>query len=928
MNKIEKGNFMKYIFLHGDCLSDDIGMIKTALEEEPEAVFVFTHPQTKLFAYIENLRNEGLKNDYLYNLKICYEKQDIHITYIDKKHPAGCDILSISKLIETLDKKTPCKLIVNDDKRTTLADIVQQLIYIGYPVANVNILLKSEAKDEEKVKRFMERIGDLSLTVKQAVVRINLLKGKYSKVSEIINKEEQEKFLDILNSAEQSCLTIKEKLDKAQSVEMKIAAVASKKTGKSMIINSILGEELAPTSLELATPNTLIYKKSTDGKYHLTYEGKETIFDTGKELYHVVDTEFRKAQEDKACNYKIADMEIRYLTEGNNFESFTIFDTPGPDAAGTAHSIPAAAAIEKCDIAVFAIDLTKYLTTSEEDYLRQIKEEFTKNGKFASLIFTINKMDAIYTDTNTAKSKIKSIDFIRNRLGEINSEYRDCIVFATSALQYFRTIECERGCGEVFSCSDDLFSDIRPLIKKIPQYKEQLAWLDGCVSNISTYHSIDNITSEMLKQQSGIPDLLNYVSYIARTKAREEIINNLTVGIDMQMKQIQSIIDYVSNIEKLILLNNDQIESISSIIKRFKNITDEILVDKITEFDLAQIKKPSTIENYINKVGKTVGFEAIKEGVKDNIRKNRDSLPSDLEMTDRFFKKIQEQTYKDLVSKVKEKKKEGRIEKAQLDDILNSLVSSEMLKDIANDIISSYYGEAVLVEQKNINKIKSEIEVVINGRIEQIRSETEKCKKQLEKYAQFYIPKMPDFSFSLPDAKGDISVKTVAVTNDIKNNLWKLQSQAVGKKMNGIRQGWRNFWDGRKGRIEYYTKNISKEDYETNFKEKFYASICDVARDIEFHQHVKMGLDTVSSQLETTMDKFYNQFSNMSTSCKDNINTFTVLIDDREKYLSNIAALERQKKLREEVNLAIEEFSNIWAYVLCGEEYKSNQGEE
>lgn len=914
---------MKYVFLSGKKIQNDIGMIKAALEEDPEVVFVFTHPQIKLFAYIDSLRSNGLSNDYLYNFKICYEKQNINITYIDKNELNGRNLSSISKLVEVLDKKTPCKIIVNDDDRTILADIVQQLIYLGYPVSSVNILLRSEAKDEEKIKRFMEKSNDLSVAVKQAMEQLQFLKKKYAQSSENSNnitEEEQNEFLEKLEKAEKNCEVIQKNLDKIQSVEMKIAVAASKKTGKSMIINSMIEEELAPTSLELATPNTCIYKKSEDENYHLLYKDEDMVFETSEELYHTIDSEFKKAQEDREHHYRIDDMEIRYVTEGNHFESYTIFDTPGPDAAGTSLGISAAKAVNQCDVLIFAIDFTKHLTTSEEEYLRKIKEEFKKNGKFASLIFVVNKMDTVYTDTNTAKSVIKSIDYIRNRLGEINSDYKDCIIFATSALQYFRTMECEKGCGDVFRDSDDLYSDIRPMKKKFAKYKDQLAWLDGQVGFLDSCHNMMGITSKILKQRSGIPDLLNYVSYVARTRTREESVNNIAVMIDVQMKQLQTILDYVTNIEQLIHLNQDQISSITAIINEFKESTDQILEERITKADFARVEESGVIERYIKNAGEAVGFEAVKQGVTNNIRKNKDNLPSDLEMTDRFFKVIQDQTYRDFVNQIREHTKGGKIEKEALDQIVSTLISEELLKKAAEDVISSCYREAVISEQQNVDQIKTEIEEIINGRLEQINAAAEECQKKLEKYARFHIPEMPDFTFGLPDAKNELNMRTIEVTEDIKNRLGKLRNLAVDRKMNWIYQVWRNLLEKRAGRVEYHIKEISEKTYKTNFRERFYAAICDLARDnVRFQQCVKDGLDRVSDEMEHIMDKFDRQFSDMSEGCKEDIRTFTTIIDDREKYYSNNEALERQKMLIQDISIVIDGFFGIWDYVIEGE---------
>ena len=326
------------------------------------------------------------------------------------------------------------------------------------------------------------------------------------------------------------------------------------------------------------------------------------------------------------------------------------------------------------------------------------------------------------------------------------------------------------------------------------------------------------------------------------------------------------------------------------------------------------------MESYVKKADGVVGFEAIKQGVTESIRRSKDNLPSDLEMTDRFFKVIQDQTYKDFVERIREKTKGGKIEKGDLDAVASTLVSEELLKKAAEDVIGSYYGEAVLAEQQNVDKIKTEIEEIINKRLQQIEDASEECRKKLEKYAQFHIPEIPDFTFGLPKAENNLDMKGIMVSSDIKNRLWKLRSLAVDRKMNWIYQLWRNLLDKQTGRIEYYTKEISEKNYKINFRERFYASICDLARDnVKFQQCVKDGLEQVSLEMERIMDKFDRQFSDMSDVCKENIKTFTVIIDDREKYYSNNEALERQKTLIQDIHVVTKEFFGIWNYVLFGE---------
>ena len=49
-----------------------------------------------------------------------------------------------------------------------------------------------------------------------------------------------------------------------------------------------------------------------------------------------------------------------------------------------------------------------------------------------------------------------------------------------------------------------------------------------------------------------MPALMSYVSYVAQSKARDEIVNNVTFEIASQKMKIQGILDYIANIEKLI----------------------------------------------------------------------------------------------------------------------------------------------------------------------------------------------------------------------------------------------------------------------------------------------------------------------------------------------------------------------------------------
>ena len=326
----------------------------------------------------------------------------------------------MSGLINELDGKTDCRIVVETDDRVQLAFIVQQLIYIDYPLETVDILLRKEEADADKTKRFMKNINELKEGNLKAIESLTSLRYRVESEEVILGsaamKTKADRLKDIDNALD-SCYKIKDQIDKSLSVELKLAVAASKKAGKSVIVNCFLGEEVAPTSTELATPNNCIYRKSPDNLYRLQLEGgAEQTFDSREQIYDKINEYFRNAQNDCEHGFALPDMNISYVTEDNNFSSYTIYDTAGPDAAKTSHNEVAEKAMRVCDVAVFAIDYAKYLTDSEEKYLKKVKSIFTAQHKFHSLIFALNKIDVRYTDANSTKSFVKSVDFRYSRL--------------------------------------------------------------------------------------------------------------------------------------------------------------------------------------------------------------------------------------------------------------------------------------------------------------------------------------------------------------------------------------------------------------------------------------------------------------------------------------------------------------------------------
>ena len=548
------------VVLSGTDYESDKELIES--EVKNRKIFVLHNQDIKLNLYLDYMFTEfNIKNSDLCKLKICrqfeFERESVSVS-IDGKTNYVSSVLS---LLQMMDPNKKTVITIENDNRSLLAEIMQQLVYIEYSISDFEIRLRKEVRDAERTDIFTKNIDEILQQITIAD-------------KNICNMEADDNLKEIVERIGELYSNIKKQVEKAKSIEMKIAVAASKKTGKSVIANCMFGMELAPTSLEMATPNTCIYRKSKDDKFRIIVGSDVKEFKDKYSIRKYIGDEFRKAQNDTSSKFAIEDMIIEYPTNKNNFESYTIYDTPGPDAAGTDHFKSTEKAMDECDVAIFAIDFSKYLTSSEEEFLKKVKEIFETKGKFHTLIFCLNKIDMMFQDKE-AKSKIKIIEFIRNRLKDIDNKYSDCVIFATSALDYFNVIEIEekekdnealrgistadlRDMDDFFECvNDDEITTI-------------LAGIDKEATNLRRQLGYKEITVNTVKDFSGIPQLLSYVSYIAKNKARGEIVNSITYDISRAMGKIREELKYRDFLEQYMQANEDKKAKIKEILAEYE----------------------------------------------------------------------------------------------------------------------------------------------------------------------------------------------------------------------------------------------------------------------------------------------------------------------------------------------------------------------
>lgn len=906
------------ILLHGIKYAEDKTKIEENIKQGP--VFLLDEPKTELYQYIDYLYEEcDMKSKILNRLRIC--KQVLFQGAVTLLSQQGMELgrpRNMEDLVKQLQPGRHFRLVIENNDRSLLANIVQQLVYINYPITEIDIKLRKEYKDAAKTALFMENIQTLQVAAQSAVDRITKLCINAADATE----ETQAKLYEIRALALGAYGKICEQIEKAMDVEMRVAVAASKKTGKSVIVNCMLGMELAPTSLELATPNNCIYQRSRDNRFHLqTVDDRGSTsptedFDDAKTLHQRISREFKKAQSDSESGLCCPDMYISYVSNGNNFESYTVYDTPGPDLAGANHRERTEKAVNECDVAVFAIDYTKYLTTSEEEFLREVKTIFAEKQKFHTLIFVINKMDQALNDKGT-KSRVKSIDFIRNKLQNISADYKDCIVFATSAQDYFWSLELERAAErlEDLSClrdsAADLYQNLRPCKDALEEEDCEdedlinlLSNLDGEVGRIRSQLGYPVVDMNTLRLYSGIPQLMDYVSYVAKSKAREEIVNSITYTIATQCNTLQTILRQIANVDELMGKTQQEIDRISVILNDYVVGIKMILDDKLTEEDLCCLGSGTALCAQIAAYQGRAGNKEFPISLSDILKSARDDIAHPIRESN-----MESDIWNIFFSSYCKK----------IEKYINQIVPKSLLNVTHTDVIKAIQtyqdGEIhhrIIDDKQFIADLVQGLQSVLQRRSEQLKQRSEQCQQQLQKNdCYLLLPELPSFEAAIAVPKSSDSFTNKSKFEAIKPFPNIYNDPNIFEKIHSFFSHIaKDEWTYEK---EIKVKAVPQKEQAAVLKDELEKWL----RKNDVYSDIYQSLDILAQDFQRAMNDILAQFFRMNQAYINTVAVFRQGIDDRSYYQDKLADYKRMKQLISTIQAASKDFLDTWALVVA-----------
>jgi hypothetical protein len=690
---------MKVIRIKG--VHSDSSLIQRTLDKSAFEKPIFIIDKSRqLYRFIEEL---SIDESYLYILKVAkeinFDDIDVKIVNKETEYVVREGICSLSELIEELDedKIDSLQVLVDTEDKIFVSDLIQSFIYLNI---DIEVTMNREKAARSRANAFKKAFYKM----RRSIVKAQDLVEEIEVIDELVSDKDNIK--NILKSIENN-------LNKAEERDLNISVMAAKKSGKSVVVNSFLEEQYAPTSLELPTPNTCVYKKSVDGLIHLIYDGRDLIFDSPEEIYKYIYGEFKRAQNDPELAGTIDDMEIHYINDNNDFASFAIVDTPGPNYAGAnsitdginKHKENAYKWIEKSDVVMFIVNYSNYLALDEEEFFKDIKLQFEKHDKFYSLVVAVNKLDEMYLSECENKSVVRFLDYLKCKLNSLG--YRGFVVLGISARTYFDAIKVAqldneelKYLGETKGISQLDGIELRQRLKKLKRKyigKNQmtvLSFVDDQLEKLECFQGFDDLSMDILKERSGMLKLIEYTTYVAMQKANTELYSSIIRSIDELFVRLKNI-DVVKRIIDAKIEKQGEIEEIEKMLQKM-----------IDSFDQMQ-----------KEINENVSFEKLQEDLTGQIAESRERRIGQIsevymEKIDMFFMRLRMKDKDGL----KEIKKNGfhidfSINNTEIEEEINKL-SGSLINKVNHDVDQKerYFKECDAAIKSLVSSFSEKIE--------------------------------------------------------------------------------------------------------------------------------------------------------------------------------------------------------------------------
>ena len=581
----------KSVILNAENFRDSV--IETTAKKisaNPDKFYLLsTYFDAELCSVIDKLSKAVSDNSALTCIRFAYDVNfELATELRTGNEESGVSVHGLAELLDKLEFDENLMLsrddyhVVIDDTNVpaeqadrAVAQLFQQTVFLNL---NLDIKKKSEIKKALIKERFRAGYEQLRAEIdRQKNYLANAL--AYSNLTE----NGKARVAGMISAFDKAI----EETDKARKRPLRIAAMGTKKAGKSVVINSLLKRDYAPTSSELPTPNVIKYiPAEPNSELILDYDGRRRTFDSAESLSKFIGNEFEEAQQHTGKGSELGDMVIYYPSSDLN--GYEVWDTPGPNfaGAGAEHQKIAEECIKAADVCIFVMNYSNHLTNDEVKFLSQIRQTFAENNKFYSLFITVNRIDERYA-AEVEKSVNRILDYISGRLEAL--DYKNIVIFGTSALQSFyldKVLGILKADGVEIDEDNPLGDAIRRAKRKHRELMTPLRFVEDALKNLEDFHGIDEPDVKLLENFSGVPQLWRHVKYIGEQKVDTEIVDSVLSRCEMQFAAVRNAL-LVTGLQDLSKKDKERLADLEQEIITLSNAVARAMseVDAITSND-------------------------------------------------------------------------------------------------------------------------------------------------------------------------------------------------------------------------------------------------------------------------------------------------------------------------------------------------------
>ena len=500
----------------------------------------------------------------------------------------------------------------------------------------------------------------------------------------------------------------------------------------------------------------------------------------------------------------------------------------------------------------------------------------------------------------------------------IDEKYKDCVLFGTSALNYFNTLEIEekedqyevlRGIGEidllVKNKKQNFFDDANDEIKD-DETTTILSNIEGTVKDLHRQLKYNSVTIDTIRDFSGMPQLLNYVSYIAKNKARKEIVNSITYAISNQMSQIRDEVNRRENLRVYIQANEEKKSKIKETLEYYNQKFHEIATsDNFTEEDIRYVEglKEGKIKSYFKEV----------------MEKNKNKTDVALSKLFDFIRglvKFDDSEIKDVIQEVQD-----RIEvlfcknledvRGQYVDMERLEITSAMVEEAFRFVWNQKTNQKIVDMQRILENCIEEIGDILFNRFYQLRAVRKKCTDSLKRNdIEFELASIPDFAPAI--CIPGVDQFKIALTQQFSIG----RDIAEGKQIGNIHQFFRNLT---KNNFDFRKKEVMLTD---QIIEDILRQVKGEKLEVEIYRslipEIKKGYEELEGKVGQEIDKIIQEFKKINDRNVEDISGWIEKIDNTKEIDELNERFRFEQRGLDEIAQNAEGFMKLWREVEKG----------